>query len=76
MYFVTFGKFSNITNETANRWEVTNNSRKRPNDAALYLGTQQTVRSISDRFDVQESTFILHNRRLLDVFSDLCKKNL
>ncbi|XP_062611814.1 uncharacterized protein LOC134273647 [Saccostrea cucullata] len=39
-----------------------------------FLGTQETVRSISDRFDVQESTLILHNRRLLDVFSDLCKK--
>ncbi|XP_062594068.1 uncharacterized protein LOC134255556 [Saccostrea cucullata] len=39
-----------------------------------YLGTQETVRSISDRFDVQESTLILHNRRLIDVFSDLCKK--
>lgn len=39
-----------------------------------YLGTQETVRSISDRFDAQESTFILHNRRLIDVFSDLCKK--
>lgn len=28
----------------------------------------------SDRFDAQESTFILHNRRFIDVFSDLCKK--
>lgn len=34
-----------------------------------YLGTQETVRSISERLDVQEST-----RRLIDVFSDLCKK--
>ncbi|KAK3107927.1 hypothetical protein FSP39_025458, partial [Pinctada imbricata] len=38
-----------------------------------YLSTQETVRSISDRFNVQESTFILHNQRLLDVFSSLCK---
>lgn len=34
-----------------------------------YLGTQETVRSISERLDVQEST-----RRLIDVFSDLFKK--
>ena len=36
MYFVKFD-FSNITQETANKWEVTNNSRKRPYDAALVL---------------------------------------
>lgn len=34
-----------------------------------YLGTQETVRSISERLDIKEST-----RRLIDVFSDLCKK--
>lgn len=34
-----------------------------------YLVTQETVRSISERLDVQEST-----RRLIGVFSDLCKK--
>ena len=39
-----------------------------------YLSSQEKVGSISDRFDVQESTFIDHNRRLLDVFSNLCKK--
>lgn len=71
MYFDTFVKFPYIIKKTANRWNGTNNPIKRSNDAALiwYLGTQETVRSISERLDVQEST-----RRLIDVFSDLCKK--
>ncbi|XP_021373738.1 protein ANTAGONIST OF LIKE HETEROCHROMATIN PROTEIN 1-like [Mizuhopecten yessoensis] len=34
-----------------------------------YLGSQETVRSIADRFDVSLSTFNDHNRRLLDVFT-------
>ena len=33
-----------------------------------YLGNQETIRSISDMFNVQESTFITHNRRMLDIF--------
>lgn len=39
-----------------------------------YLGTHETVRLNSDRFDVPKSTFLLHKRRLIDVFSDLYKK--
>lgn len=39
-----------------------------------YLGTQETVRLNSDRFDVPKSTFQLHKRRLIDVISDLYKK--
>lgn len=40
-----------------------------------YIGSQENIKSIADRFDVQESTFVAHNRRLLDVFSDkLCRK--
>ena len=34
-----------------------------------YLSSQEKVGSLSDRFDVQELTFIVHNIRLLDVFS-------
>ena len=74
MYFVKFGKFSNITKETANSGRLQTTLEKDLMMLLWYLGTQETVRSISDRFGVQESTFILHNRRLLDVFSDLCKK--
>lgn len=33
-----------------------------------YIGSQETIRSIADRFNVSESTFHSHNRRLLDVF--------
>lgn len=39
-----------------------------------YLGTQETVRLNSDRFDAPKSTFLLHKRRLIDVISDLYKK--
>ncbi|PJE77616.1 hypothetical protein CI610_03459 [invertebrate metagenome] len=35
-----------------------------------YVGSLETVRSISDRFDVSESTFYEHNRRMLNVFTD------
>ena len=31
-----------------------------------YIGSQETIKSIYDRFNVQESTFISHNRRMLD----------
>ena len=33
-----------------------------------YIGSQETIRSIADRFNVSESTFHSHNRRMLDVF--------
>ncbi|XP_033726950.1 uncharacterized protein LOC117316463 [Pecten maximus] len=40
-----------------------------------YIGSQENIKSIADRFNVQESTFVTHNRRLLNVFSEtLCKK--
>ena len=35
-----------------------------------YMGSLETVRSIADRFDVSESTFVAHNRRLIDAFCD------
>ena len=33
-----------------------------------YMGSLETVRSIADRFDVSESTFVSHNRRMIDMF--------
>lgn len=36
-----------------------------------YLGTQETVRLNSDRFDVPKSTFLLHKRRLIDCIRNL-----
>ncbi|XP_067671630.1 putative nuclease HARBI1 [Haliotis asinina] len=32
-----------------------------------YMGSQECVRSMADRFDVSESTFVVHNRAMLDV---------
>lgn len=40
-----------------------------------YMGSLECVRSIADRFDVSESTFVSHNRRMSDAFCDhLLKK--
>lgn len=33
-----------------------------------YIGSKETIRSIADRFNVSESTFHSHNRKMLDVF--------
>jgi hypothetical protein len=33
-----------------------------------YIGSQETIRSIADRFNVSESTFHSHNRKMLDIF--------
>ena len=35
-----------------------------------YMGSLETVRSIADRFDVSESTFVSHNRRMIDAFCE------
>ena len=41
----------------------------------MVYGSQETVRSIADHFDVSESTFVSHNRRMIDAFCDnLLKK--
>ncbi|XP_033749184.1 protein ANTAGONIST OF LIKE HETEROCHROMATIN PROTEIN 1-like [Pecten maximus] len=57
---------------TAGRPEVS--LEKDPLMTLWYLGSQETVKSISDRFNVQVFTFIAHNRRILDVCCNhLCK---